>query len=78
MDLTSILWVEGVLVEENRATCVMSHAEPTSNYVMIDIFGCFLWRDDTPLACDLLFEGIFFSASAPRVPVVDTEPLLHY
>ena len=29
--------VEGVLDEENRATCVMGHVEPTSKNVMIDI-----------------------------------------
>ena len=34
MDLTSILGVEGVLVEENRETCVMSHVEPTGKKVM--------------------------------------------
>ena len=28
--------MEGVLIEENRATCVMSHVEPTSKKVMID------------------------------------------
>ena len=68
---------EGVLVEENRATCVMSHVEPTSKKVMIDILSWFLQRDDMPLACDLLFEGIFCSATGPWVPVVDAEPLLH-
>ena len=34
--------VEGVLVEENRATCVMSHVEPTSKKGMVDILSCFL------------------------------------
>ena len=34
--------VEGVLVEENRVTCVMGHVEPTSKNVMVGILGCFL------------------------------------
>ena len=67
--------VEGVLVEENRATCVMGYLELTSKNVMIDILRCILQGNDVPPAFDLLFEGIFFSASGPRVPVVDTQPL---
>ena len=50
---------EGVLIEENRAACIMGHVEPTSKNVMIDILGCFLQSDDVPPACDLLLEGIF-------------------
>ena len=69
--------VVGVLVEENRATCVMGHVEPTYKNVMIDILRCLLQGNDMPPACNLLFEGIFFSASGPRVPVVEAEPLLH-
>ena len=34
--------VEGVLVEENRAACVMGHVETTCNNVIIDILRCFL------------------------------------
>ena len=33
---------EGVLVEENRASSVMSHVERISKNVMIDILRCFL------------------------------------
>ena len=69
--------VEDVLVEENRAACVMGHVEPTCVNVMIDILRCLLQGNDKPPACNLLFECIFFSASGPRVPVVDAEPLLH-
>ena len=69
--------VEGVLVEENRASSVMGHMEPTSKNVMVDILRCFLQSDDVPPACDLLLEGIFFSASRPWIPVVDTQTLLH-
>ena len=31
--------VEGVLVDENRATCEVGHVEPTSKNVMIDIYS---------------------------------------
>ena len=71
------LGVEGVLVEENRASSVMGHVEPTSNNVVVDILRCFLQSDDVQPTCDLLFEGIFFSASGPRVSVVDTQTFLH-
>ena len=57
--------VEGVLVEENRASSVMGHVEPYSKNVMVDILRCFLQSDDVPPTCDLLFDGIFFSASGP-------------
>ena len=69
--------VEGVLLEENRAACIVGHMEPTCKNVMIDILGRLLQGNDMPPACNLLFEGIFFSASVPGVPVVDAEPLLH-
>ena len=59
--------VEAVLVEETRATSVMSHVEPTSKNVMIDILRCLLQGDDVPCVCNLLFEGISFSASGPWV-----------
>ena len=62
--------VEVVLIEENRAACTVGHVERTCKNVMIDTFGRFLHP------CNLFFEGIFFSASGPRVPVVDAESLL--
>ena len=37
-----MLGLEGVLVEENRASSVMSHVEPTCKNVMIDVLRCFL------------------------------------
>ena len=57
--------VQGVLVEENRASSVMGHVEPTNKNVMVDMFRCFLQSDDVPPACDLLLEGIFLSTSGP-------------
>ena len=69
--------VEGVLVEENCATFVMGHVEPTSKNVIVDILRCLLQGNDVPPACNQLFQGIFFSASGSRVPVLDTRRLLH-
>ena len=68
---------EGVLIEENRTSCVVGHVEPTWKNVMIDILGCLLQGNYVSPACNLLLEGIFFSASGPWIPVVDTQPLLH-
>ena len=68
--------VEGVLVEENRATCAMGHVESTSKNVMSAIIRSLLHGNDMSFHRNLLFEGVFFSASGPRVPVVDAEPLL--
>ena len=66
--------VEGVLNEENR---IMGRVEATCKNVMIDILGRLLQGNDMPPSCNLFFEGVFFSASASRVPVVDAESLLH-
>ena len=57
--------VEGVLVEENRASSVVGHVEPTSKNVMVDIFRCLLQSNDMPPACSLLLESIFFPRRAP-------------
>ena len=67
---------ESVLVGENRATCVMGHAEPTSKNVMVDLLRCLLQGDDMPPAYNTLSSGTLLSASGPWVPVVDAEPLL--
>ena len=69
--------VVGVLVEENRATCIMGHVEATSKNVVIDNFGCLLQGNDMPPSSNLFFEGIFLHPSRSRVPVVDAESLLH-
>ena len=69
--------IEGVLFEENRAACTMGYVEPTCENVMIDILRCLLQGNNMSPACNLLFEGIFFPAQVPRVPVVDAERLLH-
>ena len=69
--------VEGVLVEENRATCVMGHMEPTRKNVMIDKFGRLLQGNDMPPACDLYLKSIFLRTSRSWILVVDAESLLH-
>ena len=62
--------VKGVLVEENRATCAMRHVEATREKLVVNIFGRLLQGNDMPRSCNLLFEGIFFSPTRSRVPVV--------
>ena len=69
--------VEGVLVEENRATCVMGHVEAIREKLVVNVVGRFLQGNDMPPSCNLLFEGIFFSPTGSRVPAVDAESPLH-
>ena len=76
MDLTSIVGVEGVLIEENCADCIMGHVEATCKNVMINMFRRLLQGNDMPPSCNFFFEGIFFPTSGSRVPVVDAESLL--
>ena len=52
--------VEGVLVEENRATFVMGHVEAIREKLVVKIFGRLLQGNDMPPSCNLLFQGIFF------------------
>ena len=70
--------VEGVLVEENRATCVMGHVEAIREKLVVNIYSdasCKVMICHLPAI--LLFEGIFFSPTGSRVPVVDAESPLH-
>ena len=67
--------VKGVLVEENRAPCVMGHVVAIREKLVVNIFGRLLQGNDMPPSCNLLFEGIFFSLTVSRVPVVDAESL---
>ena len=69
--------VNGVLVEENRANCVMGHVEAIREKLVVNILGRLLQVNDMPLSCNLFLEGIYFSPSGSRVPVVDAEPPLH-
>ena len=65
--------VEGVLVEENCTTCVMGHVEAVREKLVVNVVGRLLQGNDMPLSCNLFLEGIFFSPSGSRVPVVDAE-----
>ena len=69
--------VEGVLYEENPATSVMGRVEATREKLVINVNGRLLQGNDMPPSCNLLFEGIFFSPTGSRVPVVDVESPLH-
>ena len=63
--------VEGVLIEENCTSCVMGHVEAIREKLVVDIFGSLLQGNDLPPSCNCFCEGIFFSPSGSRVPVVD-------
>ena len=65
--------VKGVLVEENRTTCVMGHVEAIREKLVVNILGRLLQGNDMPLCCNVLFEGIFFLPAGSRVPAVDAE-----
>ena len=69
--------VEGVLVEENCTTCVMGHVEAIREKLVINVVGRLLQGNDMPPFCNLFPEGIFFSPSGSKVPVVDAESPLH-
>ena len=68
---------KGVFVEENRATCAMGHVEAIREKLVVNILGRLLQGNDMPPSCNLLLEGIFFSPTGSRVPVVDAESPLH-
>ena len=63
--------IEGVLIEENRASCVMGHVEAIRENVVVNVVGRLLQGNDRPPSCDLFFEGILLPPSGSKVPVVD-------
>ena len=69
--------VEGVLVEEGCTTCVMGHVEAIREKLVVNVVRRFLQGNDMPPSCNLLFEGIFFSPTGSRVPIVDAKSPLH-
>ena len=69
--------VEGVLVEENRTAREMGHMKAFMKDFVFDIVRSFLQGNEVPLSCNLFLKSIFLTSSGPRVPVVNTEPLLH-
>ena len=75
--ITRTLAAQGVLVEEDCTTCVMGHVEAICKKFVVDAVRRFLQGNDMPPSCNLLFEGIFFSPTGSRVPVVDAESPLH-
>ena len=66
--------MEGVLVEENRATSVMGHVEAIREKLVVN--GLLQGNDMTP-SCNPPPEGTFFSPTGSWVPVVDAESPLH-
>ena len=69
--------VEGVLVEEDCTACVMGHVEAIREKFVINVVRRFLQGNDMPPSCNLFFEGIFFSPTRSRVPIVGAESPLH-
>ena len=69
--------IEGVLIEENRTTCVMGHVEAIRENVMANVVRSLLQGNDMPSHRNLFFEGIIFSPTGSRVPVVDAESPIH-
>ena len=45
--------IEGVLVEENRATCAMGHVEAIREKLVVNVVVCLLQRNDMPPSCNL-------------------------
>ena len=70
--------VEGVLVEENRTAHKVGHAKSFMKDFVFDILRCFLQgKNNLPFLRNLFLDCVFLSTSGPRVPIVDTESLLH-
>ena len=69
--------LEGVLVEEDCTTRVMGHVEAIREKLMVNVVRRLLQGNDMPPSCNLFLEGIFFSPTGSRVPVVDAESPLH-
>ena len=55
----------------------MGHVEASREKLVVNTFGRLLQGNDMPHSFNLFFEGIFFSPSFSRVPIVDAESLLH-
>ena len=53
----------------------MGHVEAIREKLVVNVLRRFLQGNDMPPSCNLLIEGIFFSPTVSRVPVVDAEPL---
>ena len=68
--------VEGVLVEENRTTCEVSHKKAFMSDCVVDVVRSFLQSDEVPLSCNLFFDSISCASSKSRIPVVNTKPHL--
>ena len=63
--------IEGVLIEENRAACMVGHMEPFLKNVMIDIVRCFLQGINLLFPRNLLLQCVFPPTSGPRVVMAD-------
>ena len=70
MDFTSIVEVEGVLIEENRAAGKVGHVSSFMKDFEFEILKSFLQADDMQLSRNLFLNSVFLSTLVPRVQVV--------
>ena len=68
--------MEGVLVEKNSASGVMSHMKMTRQIIVLEVLNCLLQGNDVPFPRDVFFDGAFFASSRSRVPVQNAEACL--
>ena len=68
--------MEGVLVEKNNASGVMSHIKMTRHAFVLKVLNCLLQSNDVPFLRDVLFDGAFFASSRSSVPVQNAEACL--
>ena len=55
--------MEGVLVEKNNASGVMSHIKMTRQAFVLEVLTCLLQSNDVPFHRDVVFDGAFFASS---------------
>ena len=67
----SITWEEGILVEQHRASSVVSYVEPVREELVVNIIKCLLQGDDVPFSCNLFLDSALSSTSRSWIPVVD-------
>ena len=65
--------VKRVVVEENRATCIMGHVDAIRETLVVNVVGRLLQSDDKPPSSNLFLKSIFFSPWGSRVAIVDAE-----
>ena len=68
--------VEGVVVEKNCASGVMSHMKMTRQVFVLEVLNCLLQSNDVPFPRNVFPDGAFFASSRSRIPVQNAEACL--